>query len=297
MTTTLTTTSDLGAALDAAFPEEVSKLPMTGPEGLRTPHYGLFLDGGDCVGVAVRKGYEPHTRDDVKAMSEVAHEAFDGVPVTISTDFRDGHYVSISPTDAYRRSIINSKDSIWPAFNLKAGYDGSAFDAGLWYNRDACSNLAEIRGTDRKARRKIRHTIGLRGKMDELLVTFRSIIHEWEELCEVAETMERREMSTANFMRSMFPNIERDEGAARTIAENRISAIINRIAKEREYLGHRGFGAKALEVATAWELYNGVQGYCQHDKGRRSKRSDYGKALAAAADADVKKALTLALAS
>ena len=62
-------------AVRAAFPFTVDKLPLGGPDGLRTPHYGLFRsDNAACVGVAVRKGYEPHTTDDVCACSGSSYQ-------------------------------------------------------------------------------------------------------------------------------------------------------------------------------------------------------------------------------
>ena len=136
----------------AAFPFTVDKLPLSGPENLKTPHYGLFRsDNGASVGVACRKGYEPHTVDDVCALVEAAASAFDG-DAKARCLFHDGHYVTVEPSAEYRRSIFGTADNIWPRLIIRAGYDGRAFRAQLGFYRDACRNLAMIR-SDRPGRR------------------------------------------------------------------------------------------------------------------------------------------------
>jgi hypothetical protein len=123
------TTSLVSDAVRAAFPFTVDKLPLGGPDGLRTPHYGLFRsDNAACVGVAVRKGYEPHTTDDVCALVEAATSAFPGEARAVCS-FIDGHYVAVEPSADYRRSIFGTADNIWPRLWIRAGYDGRAFKA------------------------------------------------------------------------------------------------------------------------------------------------------------------------
>lgn len=134
-------------AVRAAFPFEVQKFRLSGPDGLTTPHYGLFRsDDARCVGVAVRKGYEPHTTDDVCALVEAASTAFDS-QCKVNCYFADGHFVTVAPGDEYRRNIFGTKDNIWPRMIIRAGYDGRAFRADCGFYRDACRNLAMIRSS------------------------------------------------------------------------------------------------------------------------------------------------------
>jgi len=48
---------------------------------------------------------------------------------------------------------------------------------------------------------------------------------------------------------------------------------------------------------SAWEAYNAVQGYVQHDASRKGSPSDFSRIIGASRDMSVKKAETLALAT
>ena len=57
--------SDISATVKAAFNFGVDKFPLSGPDGMRTPEYGLFRDDTAeyVASRAVRKGYTPIDRD------------------------------------------------------------------------------------------------------------------------------------------------------------------------------------------------------------------------------------------
>ncbi len=61
--------SDISETIRDSFSFAVDKFPLSGPEGMRTPEYGLFRDdtGEYVTGRAVRKGYIPHQTEDVLA--------------------------------------------------------------------------------------------------------------------------------------------------------------------------------------------------------------------------------------
>ena len=62
------------------FDFTVDKFPLSGPDGLKTPLYGLFRsDTMDYVGKPCSKHYVAHQSDDVLALVESAGEAFEGV--------------------------------------------------------------------------------------------------------------------------------------------------------------------------------------------------------------------------
>ena len=156
-----------------AFPFDVCKLPLSGPDNATTPHYGLFRDDtGDCVGVAVKRGYMPHTTDDVVALAEAAAEGF-GADCEITAGFSDGHKVVIGPTKEHRRAVYGTTDNIFPRFILAAGYDGRAFSASLGMYRDLCDNLQLVTPAGQSlAAERLHHTRQLRDRMPQLIETF-----------------------------------------------------------------------------------------------------------------------------
>ena len=116
--------------LQRSFPFTVDKFRLTGPENMRTPHFGLFRsDNMGSVGCAVRQSYRPHTVDDVTALAMAAAEAFHG-DCEVECHWREGHIVSIAPSIEYRQSIFGT-DTIWPRLLISARYDGNAFRGTL----------------------------------------------------------------------------------------------------------------------------------------------------------------------
>ena len=109
------------------FDFSVDKFPLSGPDGMATPWYGLFRsDTGTVVGQGSKTDrYQPHQTDDVLALVEAAQEAFE-TDVKVDCHFRDGHYVSIAPTDGHRRSIYerdrNGTNTIFHRIFISPGY-------------------------------------------------------------------------------------------------------------------------------------------------------------------------------
>jgi hypothetical protein len=285
-------------AVRSAFPFTVDKLPLFGPENLKTPHYGLFRsDDGASVGIACRKGYEPHTVDDVCALVEAAASAFDGEAKTQCL-FHDGHFVTVEPSTEYRRSVFGTTDNIWPRLFIRAGYDGRAFRAQLGFYRDACRNLAMIRSAGNAVTANIRHTHQLRGKLDDLRRTFAELAAGWDGVVETARAMESRPVNLAEFLRQVYPLANDATERTQRSAERRIESIITRIVRERRLTGRPmgDFGRNGNYVVSAWEAFNGVQGYVQHDQSRHGRPDDYTRAAIALDDQAVSRALEMALA-
>ena len=276
------------------FDFTVDKFPLSGPDGLKTPLYGLFRsDTMDYVGKPCSKHYVAHQSDDVLALVESAGEAFEGVG-DVQCHFRDGHYVSIAPTTAERRAIYGTSDNIFPRFIVNAGYDGRAFSAIMGFYRDACSNLAmmrQIEGTSVS----IRHGSGLREKMDDLIQTFSVLRESWATLGDVIAELQTREVRMADFLDQIYEQPAEDSKRGKTVHKNRTEAIFRRLSRERFTTG-RGTMDSQFNVS-AWEAYNAVQGYVQHDKSRHGKPSDFARIIQASNDSAVKKAESLALAT
>lgn len=270
-------------AVRADFNFSVDKFPLTGPEGLRTPHYGLFRsDTGECVGRnAVSARYEPHTTEDVLALVDAAGQAFGGV-ASVNTHFRNGHYVAVQPTKEYRQSIFGSRDNVFPRLIIDAPYGATgAFDATLGFYRDLCRNMSIMRQVE-GSRVSIRHTSGLRDRMDELLAAFSQLEASWGNLAIVMRGMEERQVRLTDYLNAIYGTPDEREGRSLTIHKNRTEMIVRRLLKEQAMAGREPMGSDF--VVTGWEAFNAVQGYVQHDATRRGRPSEMARIVMALND-------------
>jgi hypothetical protein len=287
------TKETIGDKIDSAFPGEVRMLRLQGPDGLQTPHFGLFRDDTwECLDYAPKKGYVPHTRDDVKALGEAASEAWGDV-VDIDCGWHNGHRLTICPSKEHRRSICGTNDNLFPRCFVYGGYNGRAFSATLGAYYDRCQNLMMISSAG-SYRQTIRHTSGLRGKMDSLIGQFSSLANQWQNLGDIAAEMQTRESTIADYIAQVYPLPSEATDTVARKYQNRAVAIVNRIIRERQATFGR---AGNIERATMWELYNGVQGYIQHDKTRRNSPSTFQRQMLALEDTTVNRALQLSLAA
>ena len=280
----------------STFNFTVDKFPLSGPDGMSTPLYGLFRsDTSTLVGSkSVTARYVPHTTDDVVALSEAADTAFDG-DIDIRCHFRNGHYVDVKPNRADRLAVYGTQDNIWPRVMIRAGYDGESFKASLGYFRDACQNLemmSMVSGTSVS----IRHTSGLRGRMDELIATFNTLKNSWSNLTDVVQDMQSREVVLSDFLNQLYPQPEQAEGRAVTVHRNRTESIVRRVMRERLTTNRPAMGQDFR--ISAWEAYNAVQGFVQHDaQARKGFTGEFDRIIRAANDQTVRKAERLALAA
>ena len=293
--------SDVSASVRKAFDFSVDKFPLSGPENMKTDQYGLFRsDAGYLTGVkSVSPRYVPHTTDDVCALVDAAGEAFDG-EIECKTHFRSGHYVNIVPTDGERRSVYGTSDNVFPRIIINAGYDGKAFAATMGYYRDACSNLAMMRKVNGTTV-SIRHTSGLRGHMDSLIATFNTLKESWGNLTDVIQSLESVEVRMVDFLDQIYgrPTDEQLALAATgqavravTTHENRTKAIWKRLNDER-FKTNR---PTLTDTVSAWEAFNGVQGYVQHDaQSKAGFKGEFDRILRASRDANVRQAESLVL--
>ena len=300
-------TSSVSDTIRSTFDFSVDKFPLSGPDGMSTPLYGLFRsDNSSLVGSkSVTGRYHPHTTDDVCALVDAAGEAFDG-DIDCKTHFRNGHYVNIMPTAEKRTAIYNETDSdnIFPRIIINAGYDGKAFSATMGYYRDACSNLAMMRQVNGTTV-SIRHTSGLRGHMDSLIAAFNTLKDSWGNLTTVIRSLESQEVRMADFLNEIYPQPSAEQVAlantgqavrAVTSHENRTKAIWKRLNVERTRTGR----PQMTNTVSAWEAYNAIQGYVQHDaQAKEGFKGEFDRILRASNSADVRKAekLVLAMAS
>jgi len=295
-------TSDLSTSVRDDFDFSVDKFPLFGPDNMPTDQYGLFRsDTGYINGIkSISPRYVPHTTDDVCALVEAASDAFDG-EVECKTHWQQGHYVSVAPTHGHRKAIYGSNDNIFPRIIIRAGYYGQAFTGTMGYYRDACNNLAMMRQVSGTSV-SIRHTSGLRAAMDELIETFGKLSEGWEHLQEVAAELQTREVRMVEFLDQIYGRPTDEQLAlahsgqrvrAVTTHQNRTEAIWQRLNRERVRTGRP---TMVNDTVSAWEAYNAIQGYVQHDaQAKKGFKSEFSRILRAANDTSVRKAESLVL--
>lgn len=281
--------------IKSEFDFDIQKFPLSGPDNMATPFYGLFRsDNSKAIGGgSVSKIYVPHQTDDVLALVESVMEAFD-CPMNVDCGFNAGHYVNLAPTNDERRAIFGRRDNIFPRVYIRAGYDGKSFQASLGFYRDACSNLSMLRSVT-ACHVSIRHTSGLRDQMDSLLQQFSLLKESWSTLATVVQHMQESTVQLDSFMNTIYGDAPEQQGSKRTRHENRTRAIMKRVIDERMKTGREAM-THDLKVS-AWEAFNAVQGYVQHDSHRRGDPNTFDRVILAANDANVRKAEATALAS
>jgi len=277
-----------------AFDFKVGKYPLFGVDNMPTPLMGLFReDTYDYVGkTSVTNRYEPHTTDDVIALCESAANAFQG-DVRLKCHWNDGHYVSIAPTEQYRQSIYGTEDNIFPRVLIRAGYAGKSFQASLGYYRDLCRNMAMLDSVSNCCV-NIKHTHSLRTKIDDLIDDMRGLSAGWDNLTNVIERMESRRVGLAEFLASVYGEPEENSQRSESVHRNRAIAIYRRVARERTLSGRPVLATHEPEVS-AWEAFNAVQGYAQHEASRKRKPSEFDRMLLGLNDKYVSIAESLAL--
>lgn len=286
---------DIVATLRQRYDFTVDKLPLRGPDNLKTPWYGLFRsDTGAAVGGnSVSERYMPHTHDDVLALVEASSSALGGV-AQVQCGFRDGHFLSIQPSREQRLSVYGTSDNVWPRIVISAPYGGKgSFRATFAYFRDACRNLAMLRQVSGVSV-TIRHTNSLRSKMDELIEDFSRLAGGWEALSAHIQRMEQTQVNMVEFLRAVYGEPNQDSGRAVTIHRNRTEAIFRRLVRERQVVGRPDI--PDTWMVTGWEAFNAIQGYVQHDATRRGNPTSMDRIMFAANDAAVARAEALVLA-
>jgi DNA-binding transcriptional regulator GbsR (MarR family) len=276
-----------------SFNFNIEKFPLSGPDGMQTPWYGLFRsDNGEVVGEgSVTSRYVPHQTDDVIALVEAAESVFDE-SVSVRTHFRDGHFVTLEPSRDYRKAIFGTSDNIFPRLFIRGCFDRKAFSASLGYYRDICKNLSIMRSVT-ETTQNIRHTSGLRSKMNELIGQFQTLKESWQTLGSLVERMQNVNVNLAEFLNSVYGEPEQEDGRGVTIHRNRTEKIFQRLSSERLRSGRPQLGSDWM--VSAWEAYNAVQGFVQHDSTRRNGTSEYDRVVLALNSEPVRVAERLAV--
>lgn len=289
-------TISIAEAVRTAFPFTVDKYRLQGPENMRTDHFGLFKsDTLECTGRACKEIYVPHQTDDVVALVEAAQTVFGEGDTDVQCHWREGHYVTVAPSREIRKSLAGGKDNNFPRLIIRAGYDGKAFSTTLGLYRDVCANLMMMRqvtGTTTT----IRHTSGLRSKMDDLIADFQTLQEGWVAVQQYIDRLSDHRVLLQDFLGHLYPT-PKPEASQNTVTRHRntISAIVRRCLREHDKVGQNCTSEQGKLSVSAWMAYNAVTGFVQHDKTRKTARGEapagqFDRAILAMNDATVAKA-------
>lgn len=258
------------------FNFKVDLVPLFGIAGIdpMTPRptswYGCFRDDtNEPLGASVSGSYTPHQTDDVIALVDAAIGAFGRGVTEVKTDFADGHNVLVSPSAEWQKTVAG-KDVVYPRLLVSAGYGGtSRLRCSLGLYRCLCENL-EMFETISALNFSHKHTSGLLAKIDTIRKSFSGLARSWDSLETTIDRAAARTVSIASTLDRVYGTPA--EGASEAVLRNhdeRTEAIVNRLFDERN---RGGYGLTEAGQATAWELYQAVQGYHLWDATKRGAR-------------------------
>jgi len=108
--------------------------------------------------------------------------------------------------------------------------------------------------------------------------------------------MESREVALSDFLKEVYGEPDQDSKRAVTVHQNRTEAIFRRLMGERARSGRPALSVGQKVMVSAWEAFNAVQGYVQHDATRKGGFNNaMDRVILAQGDAAVHRAELLAL--
>ena len=252
------------------FPRHIIKQPLFGPNGEETGYYGLFTETGQPVGrSSVTERYVSHQLHHIRPIisSVLGLPGFRN-PI-VEARWKEGHYIRIRPDDNYRREIIKG-DSVWPQLDLWFGLGGLPARGRLPMQRDACSNLMMVRNSS-EINFSIKHTASIETRIATIQDQFYNIVAKWDEVVDHCRHMQGKRINLKELLAEIYPKPETESKKALTNHRDKISAIWSRVMRESHELNLQT-PSLANPVTTGWMAYNAIQGYRQHDAGRKNEK-------------------------
>lgn len=225
------------------------------------------------IGNGISDNYAMHTTEDVTTLLMGALPAFGG-EVLVDAMWRNGHVLVVAPTQEFAESEFKDftangggkKDFVIPRIVIDAplgGLGGFGADFGMF--RPLCMNLLclqEVSGIHAN----IRHSANMRTKLDTLTRQFSELTGTWGDILAQIDRMKSNRVIVRDVIRQIFGDDDiATEGRKRTIAENRINAIVTRLLDENTKLGIANDTTGPTLATNGWMLFNAIQGAFQHD--------------------------------
>jgi hypothetical protein len=133
--------------------------------------------------------------------------------------------------------------------------------------------------------------------MNSLISTFNVLKESWAGLTDVIQNLQSVDVQMADFLESIYSTPDADASKRGvTVHRERTEAIFRRLQAERFRTGRQAMSPSDDFTVSAWEAFNAVQGYVQHDaQSKKGFKSDFDRILRASRDANVRKAESLVL--
>lgn len=256
------------------FNFEVQKLPLSGPDNLPTPWYGLFRsDNGELVTRQSKtRQYVPHQTQEVVALAEAATNAFES-ECNIQCHFHLGHHLVINPSNQDRLRIYGEKDNVFPRVIIDASYDNKSFKASIGFYRDLCKNLSMLQSV-KESHVTFRHGVNLHDQIDELTETFSTLRESWGTVSGVIERMESTRVNVSEFLMSAIPPKDENRENWSTRYSNMLRDVIATMRSEAYRSNRSESDIDQDSEISVWQAYNAVQGYFQHQSSRKGVDKD-----------------------
>lgn len=281
--------------LDMVFNFEVRKRVLYDGDMRETPHYGLEkTDTRTFLPHTFKEGYVPHTLDHVKNLVRAYHAAVGGVG-WVQCTWDNAHVVILRPPKGH--SVVINGYTVEPTMMLRAGYDATAVVSRLGLFNYLCMNGLFNLDRDKSMTTSINHNAMMEGRIEDLVKSIEDLSHRVQDALDTVRTAAQTEVSMADFIRKVYPL--NPDASKRTIQnyEDRVEMIIMRLIRERAARGLDTpdcFGGNFM--ASAFEAYNAVQGYEQHDARRKGVKNSTDRMVRAVDNRAVRKAASLAFA-
>ena len=172
-----------------------------------------------------------------------------------------GIYAQVSLGD-FQVGSSNTGDSVGKYLTIVNSHDGSkGMQILITPFRYFCKNqiAASLAKAGENEKISIRHTASANMRLEELIQTVKiadgTFQHTQEVYNQLADTKVTNEHAK-EVLEQLFPTPKKLEGRAKTIWENNVQAVWER---------YQYADGGRIEKATAWNLYNAVQGTIQHD--------------------------------
>lgn len=281
--------------LNMVFDFEVRKRALYDGDMQQTPHYGLErTDTRTFLPNTFKEGYVPHTLDHVKNLVRAYHSAVGGIG-DVRCAWDNAHVIILRPPQGH--SVVINGYTVEPMMMLRAGYDATAVVSRLGLFNYLCMNGLFNLNKDKSMTTSINHNAMLHGRIDELVRSIEGLSHRVQDALDTVRQAVRTQVSLADFIRTVYPI--NPDASKRTLQnyEDRVEMIIMRLIRERAARGLETpdcFGGNFK--TSAFEAYNAVQGYEQHDARRKDVRNTTDRMVRAVDNRAVRKAASLAFA-
>ena len=277
--------------IQQAFPFDVVKKqfltlddPQLGLSFSPSDRYGLYRSdtGSHIAGTAVSKSYTCHQTADIIRPAVAIAEMFEDDGLEVRCHWRAGHVVSLAPTKESWKVSITEKDVIQPRAFLSAGYNGLPFSLQVGLYRPMCTNLAVFQSIESSSY-KFKHTLKMHERLDDFNEELEQLREGWRATIVRCQQYENtrvwlRPILEETIGRKYDPVGMSDQEKDRYVKT--WDGIVKRIRQEAEIsqrefrevvCPHRELVTETDTQVSAWQAYQGIQGYYQHVASRQNR--------------------------